>query len=254
MIAYEIAKAVRRALAISDQDDKPLPQSKIEYPSSTEFGDYSTNAALLLARKQSKPPQEVALVLVSQLNQDPRLKQYIAKIEVAGGFINFFLSNGVLLENLNAVLSMNDQYGKSDQFKGKTAIVEYSSPNIAKPFTIGHFRSTIIGDAIANLLVSQGMDVRRDNHLGDWGTQFGKLMCAINKWGNEEEIEKSANPVRDLVALYVKFHEEAEKNPTLKMKLENGLSALKLEISVPGSYGKNALIGHGRSLKLFIKD
>lgn len=98
---------------------------------------------------------------------------------------------------------------------GQTAVVEYSSPNIAKPFTIGHLRSTIIGDAVANLLEATGWTVKRDNHLGDWGTQFGKQICAIKKWGDEEEIAQSERPVKKLVELYVKFHAEAEENPEL---------------------------------------
>jgi arginyl-tRNA synthetase len=107
--------------------------------------------------------------------------------------------------------------------------VEYSSPNIAKPFTIGHLRSTVIGDAVANLLQATGSTVFRDNHLGDWGTQFGKQIYAIKTWGNEEEIENSDRPVKLLVDLYVKFHTEAEKNPALEdegrkwfKKLEDG--------------------------------
>ncbi|MBL0077108.1 MAG: arginine--tRNA ligase [Rhodocyclaceae bacterium] len=95
-------------------------------------------------------------------------------------------------------------------------IVEYSSPNIAKPFTIGHLRSTIIGDVIANMLQVTGHDVKRDNHVGDWGTQFGKLIYAIQEWGSLEEIESSPRPVKVLVELYVQFHEAADKNPELE--------------------------------------
>ncbi len=102
--------------------------------------------------------------------------------------------------------------------RGRLAIVEYSSPNIAKPFTVGHFRSTIIGDAIANLLEATGWRVLRDNHLGDWGTQFGKQIYAIKTWGDEEKIATSVNPVKELVRLYVKFHEEAEKDPSIVEK------------------------------------
>jgi len=126
-------------------------------------------------------------------------------------------------------LENKEKFGSKNEDLNKKVVVEYSSPNIAKPFTIGHLRSTIIGNAIANLLQANGWEVFRDNHLGDWGTQFGKQIYAIKTWGDEKKIENSQNPVKDLVALYVKFHEEAEKNPELEdkarewfKKLENG--------------------------------
>jgi arginyl-tRNA synthetase len=109
----------------------------------------------------------------------------------------------------------------------KKVVVEYSSPNIAKPFTVGHLRSTIIGDAIANLLEANGWKVYRDNHLGDWGTQFGKQIYAIKTWGDEEKIEKSENPVKELVALYVKFHDEVEKSPELEDKAREWFKKLE---------------------------
>ncbi len=152
----------------------------------------------------------------------------IEKIEVAGaGFINFYLKTEFFLEATKKATEPG--YGINDSGKGKLAIVEYSSPNIAKPFTIGHLRSTVIGDAVANLLEMNGWKVMRDNHLGDWGTQFGKQIAAIKKWGDIEAIGNAENPVKELVALYVKFHEEAEKDPTLEdearawfVKLEKG--------------------------------
>jgi arginyl-tRNA synthetase len=123
-------------------------------------------------------------------------------------------------------LSVNNYHNLG---QSKKAIVEYSSPNIAKPFSIGHLRSTIIGDSVAHLLEASGYQVFRDNHLGDWGTQFGKQIVAIKKWGDEAVISSSDKPVEELVALYVKFHEEAEKDPSLEdearawfTKLEQG--------------------------------
>ena len=152
------------------------------------------------------------------------------KVEaVKPGFVNFYLSEKYLLENIKTVLEEKEKFGSKRQDPNKKVVIEYSSPNIAKPFTVGHLRSTIIGDAIANLLEANGWKVYRDNHLGDWGTQFGKQIYAIKTWGNEDEITKSENPVKMLMDLYVRFHQEAEKDPALEeegrrwfKKLEDG--------------------------------
>lgn len=193
-------------------------------PGDKSHGDYACNVALVLfsfpfvkqQHPQIKSPVELAEKIVEELKKDKSLGSIIERTEVAKpGFINFFLTEEYLLNNLQTILNSNT-YGNSEVNKGKEVVVEYSSPNIAKPFTVGHLRSTIIGDAIANLLEATGYTVHRDNHLGDWGTQFGKQIYAIKTWGNEEEIEKSDRPVKMLVDLYVKFHEEAEKNPELE--------------------------------------
>ncbi len=180
-----------------------------------EHGDYTTNIAM----QSGKNPREFASELLKRLETNESIKEIISKIEIAGpGFINFYLKDKVVLEGLNTALSEKGNFGKEKNTPDNKVIVEYSSPNIAKPFNIGHFRSTIIGDAVANLLTFQGFTVFRDNHLGDWGTQFGKQIYAIKTWGNEEQIEKSDNPVKELVSLYIKFHEEAEKDSTLDDK------------------------------------
>lgn len=219
----------------------------VEHPRDERHGDYSTNVAMILWGDLNQPtssdhspkvaqgsklagvksPRELASKIVTQLHSDT-VTQIWDKVEVAGsGFINFFLKKEFFLEEMKK--ASEDGYGKNEAGKGKLAIVEYSSPNIAKPFTIGHLRSTVIGDAVANLLEFTGWRVLRDNHLGDWGTQFGKQICAIKHWGDLAKIEKSENPVKELVTLYVKFHEEAEKDPTLEdearawfKKLEEG--------------------------------
>jgi arginyl-tRNA synthetase len=207
-----------------------VPDFNVSHPKDEAHGDYATNLALLLAKKLGKNPREVAEKLITSLHNDTFLATLIdtTKIEVAGaGFINFTLKTEYLLGEMRR--AQDENYGRSHKGKDKLAIVEYSSPNIAKPFTIGHLRSTVIGDAVANLLELNGWEVLRDNHLGDWGTQFGKQICAIKHWGNIEDIEKSENPVKELVALYVRFHEEAEKEPLLEeearewfKKLEQG--------------------------------
>ena len=226
----------------------------VEIPLDLEHGDYTTNAAMILAGKLKRKPMEVAEEIISKIKdqrskikttsptdasssakasadkkamagkQNSNLKIF-EKIEVARpGFINFWLSEWALLQKLNEA-SLGEQ-GFLDLGKKRKVVVEYSSPNIAKPFTIGHLRSTIIGDAVANLLEAGGWDVRRDNHVGDWGTQFGKQIYAIKEWGNEGEIEKSDRPVKLLVDLYVKFHQEAAaSNAVEKKNVEDAMSA-----------------------------
>lgn len=222
MIKDQLISAIKKAAGVGEV--------KIEFPDDPTFGDFSTNIALTLSKEKQMSPRDIATELTQKLNTDDNLKNVIEKIEIAGpGFINFWLKTDVLISNLTQIEEEKENYGFSKINNGKLAIVEYSSPNIAKPFTVGHLRSTIIGDAIANLLSATGYKVLRDNHLGDWGTQFGKQIYAIKAWGDEDAISKSDNPVKQLVALYVKFHEEAEKDKTLEdaarewfRKLENG--------------------------------
>ena len=222
--------------------DEKMPGFVVEHPADESKGDWATNIALAMFQKLKnsrtqelkaiKNPKDLANFLVEKLMLSEVLGEVVdlSRIEVAGpGFINFWLKESWLVAELKRVLEKKENYGTNESGKGKLAIVEYSSPNIAKPFTIGHLRSTVIGDAIANLLEANGWKVLRDNHLGDWGTQFGKQICAIKHWGDIDKIASSEFPVKELVALYVKFHEEAEKDPTLEdearewfKKLEDG--------------------------------
>jgi len=216
-----------------------VPPYSIEHPQIESHGDYAANIAMVLfplLEKQGNQdfgsPRQLAQTLVESINQ--KLEKSpdfgIQHVSVAGpGFINIFISPNKLVEEMSNIVQNRQTYGTSEANKGKTIIVEYSSPNIAKPFTIGHLRSTVIGDAIANLKAATGWKVYRDNHLGDWGTQFGKLIYAIKTWGNEKELDQAVNPVKLLVDLYVKFHQEAEGNPRLEdegrywfKELENG--------------------------------
>lgn len=198
----------------------------ISYPENVEYGHIATNIAMRLAKTAGINPQQLAQRIKQQLIGS----EFISNVEIAGpGFINLFLSERALKLVLEELLANQDSLAKSNIGNGKHYIVEYSSPNIAKPFTIGHLRSTIIGDAVANLLESQGYTVYRDNHLGDWGSQFGKLTYAVQKWGNIEELEKSENVISDLVNLYVKYHEVEENDLEVKQggrdnfrKLEQG--------------------------------
>lgn len=200
----------------------------LEHPGELMHGDYATNVALISAKELKINPKELAEKLASDMKE--HMPAYIASIEIAGpGFINFKLSGEYLHSYITDIQKNIKSFGANEEGKGKKVLVEYSSPNIAKPFTVGHLRSTIIGDAIANLFAWSGYEVIRDNHLGDWGTQFGKLIVALQKWGDIERIKKSETPVKDLVELYIKFHDEAEKDETLEdtarswfTKLEHG--------------------------------
>ena len=191
------------------------------------FGDYATNAALRLSKEQGEPPIALAEKLVREI-QARAPNDFFQKIEIAKpGFINFFLSPRTLAEELAALLHAKENYGKRAIRPRPTVIVEYSQPNIAKRMHVGHLRTTVLGDALANLYEFLGYRVIRWNYFGDWGTQFGKTIAAYKLWGKKTEVEK--NPIGTLLALYIRFHDEMKTNPELEergreefRKLEEG--------------------------------
>ncbi len=193
------------------------PLIKLEHPDDISHGDFSSNVAMVHAKALKVNPKVLAEKIVLEFNSlvsASDSKDNILPAEVAGpGFINFKLGQKAITDNTRNVILLKDKFGAQEIGKGKKVLVEYSSPNIAKPFTVGHLRSTIIGDAIANTHSFLGYEVIRDNHLGDWGTQFGKLLFAIEKWegGSFDRIEKSNDPIKELVDLYVKFHDEVDR-------------------------------------------
>ncbi len=181
--------------------------SNLVYDRTLAHGDLVTSAPLSIAALVKKKPMEIAEKIISGLE----LPSSISSATIARpGFINFTLSN----EYLNGIAEGGIALPlKEKNRKDTRVIVEYSSPNIAKPFSVGHLRSTIIGDAVANMYEALGYDVVRINHLGDWGTQFGKLIYAYKTWGDDKKPE--ANPIEEMLALYIKFHSEAEINESL---------------------------------------
>jgi arginyl-tRNA synthetase len=166
-----------------------------------------------LAKKLGEEPNVLAKKIADNINK--RKGVLIHTASVVGVFINVETNKSVLYREILAnILSLKDSYGESDVNAGKVVIIDYSAPNIAKPIGVGHLRSTIIGQALSNIYYKTGYIVIKDNHLGDWGTQFGSLIYAYNHWGDEDKIAK--NPIFELKNLYVKFHEFSKEQPKAK--------------------------------------
>ncbi len=206
-IRERIATLIRTAL----KDNKAV--FDITVPERKEFGHYTTNVAMRLAKLRGKNPLVLAGEIAAEMHwHEP--DGFIEKVEVVQpGFINIWVKADALQDALKAVLKEKDAYGKSKVGKGKTVIVEHSSSNIAKAMHVGHFRNTAIGDMLANAYQTLGYKVVRWNYLGDWGTQFGKLIAAYKKWGDKKAVEKE--PIRTLLDLYVRFSKAAKEDPAL---------------------------------------
>ena len=195
----------------------------IEVPPNKEMGDFAF-PCFKLAKVFRKAPNMIAADLAENIEANGA----ISKVMPLGGYVNFFVNKSQLAKTvINDVLTKKEKYGHSDLGQEKAVVIDFSSPNIAKPFHIGHIRTTVIGNALYKIYDSQGYNVVRVNHLGDYGTQFGKLIVAFKLWGSKEAVE--ANPIPELLKLYVKFHEEAEQKPEIEdeaiacfTKLENG--------------------------------
>jgi len=195
----------------------------IEIPPSYDLGDYAF-PVFRLSKVFRKAPNIIAEELVGKLGQN----EYFEKIENKGPYVNFFINRAKLVETVvEEVRAKADNYGATDVGQGRTVIVEYSSPNIAKPFHIGHIRTTVIGNALYKIYKFLGFNTIAINHLGDYGTQFGMLISAYKKWGDREVIEQ--DPINELLKLYVRFNKEADEDESLRdearywfKELENG--------------------------------
>ena len=196
---------------------------KIDIQNSTkkEFGDFQTNFAMMSSKLIAKNPREIANTIIENFEKN----DIIEKLEVAGpGFINIFLKNSFLNEEIKKL--ENEKYDFSFLNIDKTVIIDYSSPNIAKRMHIGHLRSTIIGDSIKRILNFLGFKTLADNHIGDWGTQFGKLIVAYKKWLDKKAYEE--DPIGELERIYVLFSDKAKKDPALEDEAREELKKLQL--------------------------
>ena len=207
--------------AVVPELDKATILSKIEVPKDTKMGDYAF-PAFLLAKERRMAPQQIASNIVSEIATDG-----FKEVKAVGPYVNFFLDQANFGAETLAEVLRQDDYGHNTDGEAGHVTIDMSSPNIAKPMSMGHLRSTVIGNSLAEIAKANGYQPIKINHLGDWGTQFGKLMSAYKRWGSEEEVK--ADPINTLVKYYVRFHKEAETQPELNdegrawfKKLEDG--------------------------------
>ncbi|MEX3713976.1 arginine--tRNA ligase [Cytobacillus horneckiae] len=180
----------------------------IETPKHSSHGDVAF-PCFILAKQLKKSPAMIAAELADRLSHP-----MIEKAEAAGPYLNIFFSKpNASKQIITSLVADGENYGNSNLGENKKVVIDFSSPNIAKPFSMGHLRSTVIGHALANIAEKIGYQPVRINHLGDWGTQFGKLITAYTKWGVEEKVRNS--PIEELLKLYVQFHEEVKEEPAL---------------------------------------
>ncbi|AIM64463.1 Arginine--tRNA ligase [Weissella ceti] len=221
----QVAAAIEPALPELDLADI---LSKVEVPKDSRMGDYAF-PTFTLAKVRRQAPNQIAEGLAEAINTDG-----FEKVEAAGPYVNFFLDKQVAGSEILRTVLNNEQFGHNTNGEAGHVTIDMSSPNIAKPMSMGHLRSTVIGNSLAEISRANGYQPVKINHLGDWGTQFGKLMSAYKRWGSEEEVQ--ADPINTLVKYYVRFHEEAETQPELNdegrawfKKLEDGdAEAVKL--------------------------
>ena len=194
----------------------------IEIPPKPEMGDFAF-PCFRLAKSYRKAPPMIAQDLKESIGD----QAFLSEIKVVGGYLNFYVDKAQYAQQIIDKYTNVTDYGCSDQGKDKTICIDYSSPNVAKNFHVGHLRTTIIGNSLYKIFSKLGYKVVRINHLGDWGTQFGKLIVAYKKWGSREAVEEKG--IEELMDIYVKFHEEAEKDDSLNdearawfLKMEQG--------------------------------
>jgi len=215
LIAGELAKVI-------DSLDQDAILNLLEQPKSSELGDIAF-PAFSLAKTERKAPQIIAADIAEKIDT-----AHFDKVVATGPYVNFFLSKAEISgQVIKEVIKDGADYGQQNEGNGKNVTIDLSSPNIAKPFSVGHLRSTVIGDALSNIFRKIGYNTIKVNHLGDWGKQFGLLMVAYKKWGNQEAVE--ANPIDELLKLYVRINSEIENDPSLDeegrlwfKKLEDG--------------------------------
>ena len=215
LIASELAKVI-------DSLDQDAILNLLEQPKSSDLGDIAF-PAFSLAKVERKAHQAIAEDIAEKIDQSA-----FEKVVATGPYVNFFLDKSKISDQvIKSVIEAGADYGQQDEGHGQNITIDLSSPNIAKPFSVGHLRSTVIGDALSNIFRKMGYNTIKINHLGDWGKQFGLLMVAYKKWGSKEAVE--ANPIDELLKLYVRINAEIENDPELDeegrkwfKKLEDG--------------------------------
>lgn len=216
IFAEQLQKSIENSLTIEEIE------LLIEQPKNPSLGDLAF-PCFSLAKTYRKSPVDIAKSVAQSL-QHPLFQE----IQAVGPYVNVFLNREQFSHHVvKQILQEKNHYGSWQVGNGKTVVIDFSSPNIAKPFSMGHLRSTVIGYALSKIAEKCGYKTVKINHLGDWGTQFGKLISAYKRWGNEERIKEQ--PIKELLQLYVKFHEEAKNDPSLEedgrfwfRKLEEG--------------------------------
>ena len=216
----EIAEIIAKNLEGLTEDEI---KSMIEIPQDQSMGDYAF-PCFRLAKTMRKAPNLIAAELAEKLQGE----KIFSEVSPVNAYVNMFVSREEMMKStVSEVLEEKENFGRSDIGGNKKVIVEFSSPNIAKPFHIGHIRSTVIGNSLSKIYDALGYDVFKINHLGDYGTQFGKMICAYRRWGNREDVINS--PIKTLLGYYTKFHVEVEEHPELEdearaifTKLEQG--------------------------------
>jgi len=220
-----IAENISSVLSIEKSEVLRL----LEIPPRQEMGDYAF-PCFQLAKTLRKAPNFIAGELKDKLSIHE-----IDRIDVMGPYVNFFLNKSVYLKDVvDEVLREGENYGKSDVGENRTVIVEFSSPNIAKPFHVGHLFTTVIGNSLSRIFKFEGYQTERINHLGDWGTQFGKLITGYERWIDKDKLIES--PIEELNRIYVKFHEEADLDPSLndeaRMHFKNLEDGVEYEVEL----------------------
>ena len=215
LIASELAKVIEGL-------DQETILNLLEQPKSSDLGDIAF-PAFSLAKIERKAPQAIAADIAEKIDAS-----HFEKVVATGPYVNFFLDKSQISDQvIKSVIEAGADYGQQEEGQGANVTIDLSSPNIAKPFSVGHLRSTVIGDALSNIFRKMGYNTIKINHLGDWGKQFGLLMVAYKKWGSKEAVE--ANPIDELLKLYVRINAEIENDPALDeegrlwfKKLEDG--------------------------------
>lgn len=217
----DFKEIIAKKISVATEIDTNELKSYIEIPPNKEMGDFAF-PCFKLAKTLKKSP----MIIAEEIKNKIEIDEYISKIDIAGGYLNFYINKEILgkivLEEFD---NQKENYGKSKIGEGKKVCVEYSSPNIAKPFHIGHLRTTIIGAALARIYDYVGYDVVRINHLGDYGTQFGKLIEGYKRWGNEYDLTK--DPINELMKIYIRINELCKEDESVLENCRNNFKLLE---------------------------